>query len=118
MCVTLEGNFAFAQGVHELLLQSFNGHIEVFPAIPESWKDVSFNTLRAEGAFLISAKKENGVITSVKITAEKGGEVRLKLPFKTWVSKGISRSLIHVENNIAAVKLDKGQTIIFENAYE
>jgi alpha-L-fucosidase 2 len=115
---TLEGNFAFAQGVHELLLQSFNGYIEVFPAIPQSWKDVSFNTLLAQGAFLISAKKENGVIKSLKITAEKGGDLKLKLPFKTWVSKGIGRTLIHVENNIATVKLNKGQTIIFENGYE
>ena len=33
---TLEGNFAFAQGVHELLIQSCNGRIEIFPAIPDS----------------------------------------------------------------------------------
>ena len=33
---TLEGNFAFAQGVHELLIQSHNGHIEIFPAVPDS----------------------------------------------------------------------------------
>ena len=29
---TLEGNFAFAQAIHEMLLQSSNGYIEVFPA--------------------------------------------------------------------------------------
>ena len=30
---TLEGNFAFAQGIHEMLIQSNRGYIEVFPAI-------------------------------------------------------------------------------------
>ncbi|HQW84140.1 MAG TPA: hypothetical protein PK987_06765, partial [Ferruginibacter sp.] len=122
---TLEGNFAFAQAIHELLLQSFNGYIEVFPAIPkkipglkEGWKDVSFKTLRAEGAFLVSAIKENDVITSVTITAEKNSELKLKLPFKTWICKGVNRLLIQIENEIATVKLKKGQTIIFENAYE
>ncbi len=115
---TLEGNFAFAQGIHELLLQSHKGYIEIFPSVPSAWKDVSFKTLRAEGAFLVSAKKENGVITEIKITSERGGELNVKLPFKTWINTGISRSLIHVEGNIATIKLKKGQTIIFKNAFE
>lgn len=115
---TLEGNFAFAQGIHELLLQSHNGFIEVFPAVPAAWKDVSFKTLRAEGAFLVSAKKENAVVTEIIVTAEKGGVMSLKFPFKTWTSSGINRSMIHVENNIATVTLKKGQTIIFKNAFE
>jgi len=30
----------------------------------------------------------------------------------------MNRALIRVENNIVTVKLKKGQTIIFENAFE
>jgi len=78
---TLEGNFAFASGIHEMLLQSHTGIVRVFPAIPESWKDVSYRTLRTEGAFLISAARENGACTRVEITAEKGGTIRLADPF-------------------------------------
>jgi alpha-L-fucosidase 2 len=77
---TLEGNFAFAQGVHELLLQSRNGYIEVFPAIPASWANVSFNSLRTEGGFLISAEKKNGATSRVTIKAEKAGTLTIKLP--------------------------------------
>jgi alpha-L-fucosidase 2 len=90
----LDGNFSFAQGIHEMLLQSHKDFIEVFPAIPKEWKNVSFKTLRAEGAFLISAKKENGVVMEVKIRSEAGGILRIKLPFKTWINTGIDRSLI------------------------
>jgi len=116
---TLEGNFAFAQGIHEMLLQSNQGYIEIFPAIPQAWKSVSFHHLRTEGAFLVSAQKENGVTDEVVITAEQGGELRLKLPFKTWLVNGIERKQIHnAENNIATVTLKKGQTIIFKNGYE
>jgi len=116
---TLEGNFAFAQGVHELLLQTRNGYIEIFPAVPQTWKDISFNSLRTEGAFLISAKKENGVPVSVKIYAEKGGVCALKLPFKTFIQKGIKRSDINFgNNNIISFKTVPGQTIVFENGYE
>jgi len=116
---TLEGNFAFAQGVHELLLQKRNDHIEVFPSVPASWKNVSFKNLRAEGAFLISAKKENGIPVSLKIISEKGGECRIKLPFKTFVEKGIKRINIKFENdNIISFRTQPGQVIFLENGYE
>ena len=115
---TLEGNFAFAQGIHEMLIQSYNGYIEIFPAVPDEWENVSFKTLRAEGAFLVSAKKENSVVTEVKVTAEEAGIMKIKLPFKTWISVGINRTEVDVENNIATMKLKKGQTIILKNGYE
>ncbi|MEO5595128.1 MAG: glycoside hydrolase family 95-like protein [Chitinophagaceae bacterium] len=116
---TLEGNFAFAQGVHEMLIQSYNGYIEIFPAVPGTWKNVTFHNLRTECAFLISAKKENGVTDEVTITAEQGGVLRIKLPFTAWLVKGIERKQIHNgENKIASVILAKGQTIIFKNGYE
>jgi hypothetical protein len=78
---TLEGNFAAAAGVQEMLLQSQNGRIRIFPAIPDGWKDVSFTTLRTEGAFLISALRSDGTTKRVEIVAEKGGTCRLLSPF-------------------------------------
>ena len=44
---TLEGNFACASGIQEMLLQSQNDIIRVFPAVPASWKNISFHNLRA-----------------------------------------------------------------------
>ncbi|MDB5248603.1 MAG: hypothetical protein JWQ40_2997 [Segetibacter sp.] len=81
---TLEGNFAFASGLQEMLLQSYAGFIEIMPAIPAMWNDVEFNSLRAEGAFLVSGKKKSGAIDEVKIVAEKGGNTVLKLPFSNF----------------------------------
>jgi alpha-L-fucosidase 2 len=78
---TLEGNFAAAAGLQEMLLQSYSGTVRVFPAIPASWRNVSFRTLRAEGAFLISAERKNSVTQRVEVTAERGGSLRLENPF-------------------------------------
>ncbi len=78
---TLEGNFAAAAGLQEMLLQSHTGIIEVFPAIPDSWKDASFHTLRAHGAFLISAERKDGKISRVEISSENGGACKLLSPF-------------------------------------
>jgi len=78
---TLEGNFAAAAGVQEMLLKSHRGVIVLFPAIPASWKDVAFSTLRAQGAFLVSASRKGGAVSRVEIVAEQGGRCRLLSPF-------------------------------------
>jgi alpha-L-fucosidase 2 len=78
---TLEGNFAFASAIQEMLIQSHTGVVKLFPAIPADWKDASFNKLRTYGAFLVSAKKQNGRVSEVEIIAEKGGKLILENPF-------------------------------------
>lgn len=115
---TLEGNFAYASGLQEMLLQSYAGFIEVFPAVPLSWKDISFNTLRAEGAFLISAKKENGNVTEIKITGEKGGKTVLKLPFEKWKVVRINKAQEREnKDGFLDLSFDKKGYIIIQGVY-
>jgi hypothetical protein len=78
---TLEGNFAAAAAVQEMLLQSQKGRLLIFPAIPDSWSDVSFTSLRAQGAFLISAEMVDHSVTKVEILSEQGGLCELVSPF-------------------------------------
>ena len=77
---TLEGNFAYASGLQEMLLQSQSGVIEVFPAIPADWKDISFIHLRAIGAFLVSAELKDGKVVSLNVYSEKGGTLKIVSP--------------------------------------
>lgn len=114
---TLEGNFAFAQGVQEMLLQSHNDVIEIFPAVPGSWKNISFTKLLGEGAFLVSAKKENAVLDVVKIFSEQGGLLRLKLPFKTFYLTDPKKTYV-LKDNILEIPMKKGEEIILKNGYE
>jgi alpha-L-fucosidase 2 len=78
---TLEGNFAAAAAVQEMLLQSQRGRIEVFPAVPASWRDAAFTTLRAQGAFLVSAERRDGLTTRIEIQSARGGSCRLLSPW-------------------------------------
>jgi alpha-L-fucosidase 2 len=111
---TLEGNFAFAQGLNEMLLQSYSGIIEIFPAVPASWKNITFNNLRAEGAFLISAVKTNGVVNEVSIHAEQGGILHLKLPFKTFYLSDAAKQY-KVKDGIIEIDMNKGEKIKIKN---
>jgi len=77
---TLEGNLAYAQGIHELLIQSHQGYIKLFPAIPEAWNNLSFENLRTEGAFLVSAEMKDGKIIRIKIESTTNAELNIILP--------------------------------------
>ena len=83
---TLEGNFLASQAVHEMVLQSWSaipgkistGVIRLFPATPKKWANVSFNNLRAEGGYKVSASRKNNKIKWFSITANKVGMVHIK----------------------------------------
>jgi alpha-L-fucosidase 2 len=110
---TLEGNFAFASGVQEMMLQSHAGFIEVFPAVPDSWKDVSFQTLRAEGAYLVSAVRQNGLTKNVTITSEKGGILKLKLDARSFKQKVTGKAkILRQENGYTTIEMGAGGTIV------
>ncbi|MGC1242904.1 MAG: glycoside hydrolase family 95-like protein [Chryseosolibacter sp.] len=113
---TLEGNFAFAAGLQEMLLQSYAGFIEIMPAVPVSWKNVSFSQLRAEGAFLISATKVDGILTEVKIKSEQGGKARIKAPFKNFTTAQGARKKIKKSPGFWEIDFEKGEEIILHNA--
>jgi alpha-L-fucosidase 2 len=108
---TLEGNFAAAAGIQEMLLQSHAGAILVFPAVPESWRDASFHTLRAEGAFLVSAERQNGRTRWVRIRSEKGGVCLLEDPFagEEFETSGMAGHEVNKAKGVLSFALDPGQ---------
>ena len=110
---TLEGNFAAAAGLQEMLLQSYSGTIRLFPAVPADWKDISFKKLRAEGAFLVSAERKDGRTHSVTIIPEKGGLCRLENPFgkNDYELKGITENDAARDGDNLIIKTSAGQKI-------
>jgi alpha-L-fucosidase 2 len=71
--------------VNEMLLQSYEGVIRVFPAWLKN-RDAKFETLRAYGAFLISSEIKNDKVTYIKIISEKGRLCTLENP---WSKTGV-----------------------------
>lgn len=71
--------------INEMLLQSYEGIIRVFP----NWnrnKNASFTNLRAYGAFLVTSVLWGGVIGNVTIFSEKGRLCKMENP---WVDKQV-----------------------------
>jgi len=68
----IETSLSYNTCIQDMLLQSWGNKIRVFPAVPDQWKEVAFDKFRAEGAFLISAIRKNGITTLVKIKSLAG----------------------------------------------
>ncbi|MEI8387292.1 MAG: glycoside hydrolase family 95-like protein, partial [Verrucomicrobiota bacterium] len=78
-------NCAGFNAIHEMLLQSHEGVLRFFPCWPKD-QDARFGTLRAVGAFLVSAEMKNGVVSGVTIISEKGSDCTVVTP---WPGKTV-----------------------------
>jgi hypothetical protein len=83
-------NVAGFHGITEMLLQSHDGVLRLFPCWARD-QDARFGGLRTVGAFLVSAEMKNGVVSEVKIVSEKGRDC-------TVVNPGPGRKVILVRN--------------------
>jgi alpha-L-fucosidase 2 len=79
-----------------MLLQSWGGVVRIFPAVPAAWADVSFEDLRAEGGYRVSARRKDGRTVAVSIRAEHAGRLRLRDPFggrpASWSRGDVAKS--------------------------
>ena len=112
---TLEGNFAFASGLQDMLIQSHAGFIEIMPAIPNNWTNCSFTQLRTEGAFLVDAEKTNGVLKTIQVKATASGPLKIKMPGNwKWEAKG-RLELPQLKNGFFTAVITKGTLLEFKN---
>lgn len=102
--------------VNELALQSSDGEIHVFPAVPDTWQDFVFYSLRTEGAFLVSAKREKSKTVYVSIKSLKGGTFKLKIGSRHdhyQIDIGTKGTTVKQIQDLWEISLPKGQTITF-----
>ena len=74
----IDGNFGFAAGVAEMLVQSHDGAVHLLPALPSAWSNGSFQGLKARGGFEVSVAWNNGAITTASVKSTIGGTLRLR----------------------------------------
>ena len=66
--------------LQEMLLQSWDGALRIFPAWPRNL-DARYENFRAEGAFLVTAGWSRGRVTNLEIFSERGARCRLYPPW-------------------------------------
>jgi alpha-L-fucosidase 2 len=111
---TFESPIGTCRAMLEMMLQSHNGIIRVFPAMPNGWKDASFTDFRAEGRFSVSATRKNGNTAFVKISSMAGQPCVLKIDDLTDFGYKASSKDISVSKSGAYIRIDmrKGEDVI------
>lgn len=84
----IETPLSGAQSIHDMILQSWGGKLRIFPAVPSTWRDIAYKDLRAEGAFLITAKRANGKTEFVSIKSLAGEPCTVVTDIPNPVFKG------------------------------
>lgn len=77
----IEALLAIPAAVNEMLLQSVDGVIRVFPAVAKG-RDCGFKRLRARGNILVSAEMESGQVKYIVLESDHPAKVRLASPWK------------------------------------
>ena len=98
--------------VNEMLLQSYEGIIRIFPTWNHS-KDASFDKLRAYGAFVVSSSLKKGKIEYVKLFSEKGRPCIIENPWpgnKVRLTRNNKNAEI-LEGTVFSFSTKKSETI-------
>ena len=101
----IDCNGGHVAAVNEALMQSHAGAMDVFPGVPQGHA-AAFYSLRARGAFLVSAQRSEAGVQWVHILAEEGGTARV---FDPWPE---SKALL----NGRRLEADEQGMLIWETA--
>jgi alpha-L-fucosidase 2 len=74
----IETPLSAAKSLQDMLVQSWDGVLRLFPAVPSAWGDVALRDFRTEGAFLLSASRAGGKTQWLKVHSEAGAPCVLR----------------------------------------
>jgi len=113
----IETPLSAANAISEMLLQSWGAKIRIFPAVPDKWQEASFDKLRTQGAFLVSAVRKNGRTQWVKIKSLAGEPCIVKIPgWSKVIQTGDHRkiNITNLQNNEFSVDLKINEELVLQ----
>lgn len=99
----IETPLSAATSIQDMLIQSHDGIVDVFPAVPDKWTDILFEKFRAWGGFEISAEKKDGKTQYITVKNLCGEKCVLKADAELDYAKN--------ENGLYEIQIEKGESI-------
>jgi len=76
----IDGNFGYAAGVCEMLVQSHMDVVDLLPALPDAWATGSVRGICARGGLEIDMQWQDGRLTSATLRSAADGRHTLRVP--------------------------------------
>ncbi len=110
---TFESPISSSRSMLDMLMQDWGGTIRVFPAVPSAWTQASFYQLLTQGAFLVSAIRENSTTKFIHIKSLAGAACRIKTDFAGSVQfSGPKTAHFRQTGSMVTIDLKKGEEAI------
>ncbi|MCP3805499.1 hypothetical protein NLX83_40165 [Allokutzneria sp. A3M-2-11 16] len=114
--LAIESPLTAAQSVLDMLVQSGDGVVKVFPSVSKTWPDASVESLRTQGTFLVDASRRNGSTEWVRVHSEAGEPLVLQhgVPGEIDVRDSHGRPVPwrQVAPNRISVRLRRGESAL------
>ena len=105
--------------VQEMMLQSFEGIIRIFPVWPlHSQPNASFRGFRACGAFQVSASLKDGEVEVVRVISHKGHPCRIQNPWhgrRVTVEYSLRKERMELCGEILEVPMFPEEEVVLRN---
>ncbi len=114
----IDGNFGYASGICEMLLQSQTGQIHPLPSLPDAWPTGSIKGIKARQGFIADLHWENKKLTKIIIHSKLGKTctLRTKTPVILVVTTAENSKTIpytkDINKNTITFKTHPNQTYI------
>ncbi|HHX39690.1 MAG TPA: hypothetical protein GX715_06980 [Armatimonadetes bacterium] len=108
----MDGGMGAVAAVQEMLLHTRRGVNYLFAGAPARWKRVSFEGMRTDGAFLVSALREKGVVEHVTVESEAGGVFRVRNPWPGAARIRRSSGEERVEGMLLEIPMHPGERVV------
>lgn len=109
----MDAGMSATVAIMDMLLHSRRGVHYLFRGAPSTWSRVAFAGMRTEGAFLVSATRDEGRTVRVEIQSEVGGILRLANPWagpaRIDYSSGRQETL---DGAVLEVRMQSGETAV------
>lgn len=110
----IDGNFGYAAGICEMLMQSHMGWIHLLPGLPKAWPEGEIRGICARNAFVLDISWKDNTLTRAVIRSKNGHPCRLHAPTPIAVTQNGKAIPLTREKNTIVFQTEPGENYLVE----